>query len=55
MYHTCYVVNNMQTIIEQFVEKGGFLVSEPKEAILFGNKKVAFLMTEMGLIELLEE
>ena len=32
-----------------------FLVSEPKEAILFKNKKVAFLMTNIGLMELVEQ
>ena len=33
---------------------GAVLVREPLEAILFENKKVAFLMWNLGLIELIE-
>ena len=35
--------------------RGGVLVSEPKPAVLFGGRRVAFLYTRIGLIELLEE
>lgn len=54
LYHTCYEVANIEAKIDILVEKGAMLVSEPKEAILFNRKKVAFLMTAMGLIELVE-
>ncbi|MDD3206702.1 MAG: VOC family protein [Lachnospiraceae bacterium] len=54
LYHTCYEVADIEAKIETLVEKGAILVSEPKEAILFNRKKVAFLMTAMGLIELVE-
>ena len=30
------------------------MISDAKEAVLFDYKRVAFLMTEMGLIELVE-
>ncbi len=55
LYHTCYSTNNIEKTIEDLVSDGAFLVSSPKEAILFGNKKVAFLMWDLGLIELVEE
>ena len=55
LYHTCYTVHNMEQTIQQLIEDGAFLVREPKEAILFSNKKVAFLSWDLGLIELLEE
>ncbi len=55
LYHTCYSVNNIDNTIQELVKDGAFLVKEPKEAILFNNKKVAFLMWNLGLIELLEE
>ncbi len=55
LYHTCYSVKNINETITKLQEDGAFLVSPAKEAILFDNKKVAFLMWDLGLIELLEE
>jgi len=55
LYHTCYEVADIEQKIADFVENGAMLVSEPKPAILFDNKRVAFLMTELGLVELVEE
>ena len=52
-YHICYEVKNIQKSIDSF--KNSILISPPKEAILFNNKKVAFLYTPIGLIELLGE
>ena len=53
LYHTCYEVDNIE---EALAELRGDCValSEPKEAILFGGKRVVFLMSPVGLIELLE-
>ncbi len=55
IYHVCYESKDLNETMNDFIKEGGMLVSEPKEAPLFGNRKVAFLMTEMGLIELLEK
>lgn len=54
LYHTCYETNDINKEIEKLQKLDSFLVSEPKEAILFQNKKVAFLMTNIGLVELVE-
>lgn len=54
LYHTCYKVNDIMKTIEDLISKGAFLVSDAKEAVLFDGKKVAFLMWDIGLIELLE-
>lgn len=54
-YHLCYSVANMEKAIAHFENNGSLIVSEPKPAILFGGKRVAFLMTRIGLIELVEE
>ena len=54
LYHTCYETEYINKEIEKLQKLDGFLVSEPKEAILFKNKKVAFLMTNLGLMELVE-
>lgn len=54
-YHTCYVVSNIEEKIKELQNINCVLISNTKEAILFGNKKVAFLYTPFGMIELLEE
>jgi methylmalonyl-CoA/ethylmalonyl-CoA epimerase len=50
-YHICYEVDDIHKAIDGF--NGAILVSSPKEAILFDNRLVAFLMTPLGLVELL--
>lgn len=50
-YHICYEVDDINKAIESF--QGAILVSSPKEAILFDNRLVAFLITPIGLVELL--
>jgi methylmalonyl-CoA/ethylmalonyl-CoA epimerase len=54
LYHTCYETNDMQAAIKQFEEAGAMLISEPKPALLFNNRKVCFLFTPIGIVELLE-
>ena len=54
LYHTCFEVMDLEKKIACLVRNGALVVSEPKEAVLFGLRRVAFLATEMGLIELLE-
>ena len=54
LYHTCYTVKNIESTIKELINDGALLIRESKEAILFDNKKVAFLMWNLGLIELLE-
>ena len=56
LYHTCYLVENIADTINKLIcEDEALLVSPSKEAILFNNRKVAFLMWDLGLIELLEK
>lgn len=54
-YHMCYEVENLQLKLEELSRLGGVLVSKPKPAILFNNRKVAFIQMSYGLIELLEK
>jgi methylmalonyl-CoA/ethylmalonyl-CoA epimerase len=55
LYHTCWEVDNINEAIKLQVDSGAFLVSEPKEAILFDNRRVAFVYSDIGLVELLEK
>ncbi|WP_343611775.1 VOC family protein [Chryseobacterium oranimense] len=54
-YHICYEVDDIDQAIENLTENGGMLISPPKEAILFNNRKVAFLMLSYGIVELLNK
>jgi methylmalonyl-CoA/ethylmalonyl-CoA epimerase len=55
LYHTCWEVTNLKKTIEHFCLNGAVIISEPKPAILFDKRKVAFLFTAIGIVELLEE
>ena len=54
-YHICYAVEDLEAAIKHFEDNGSLVVSEPKPAILFDGKRVTFIMTKTGLIELVEE
>jgi len=54
LYHSCWEVNNIDTAIKNFCDNDAVLISEPKESLLFNNRKVAFLYTSIGILELLE-
>ena len=53
-YHICYEVESLESTIEDYLSKGAIMISEPKPAILFDNKRVSFLYLPYGLIELVE-
>ena len=52
-YHICYQVSDIEKAIDSF--QHSILISKPTEAILFNNCKVSFLLTPIGLVELLEK
>lgn len=54
-YHICYEVENIIEEKEKLIKNGAFLLSDEKEAVLFSNRKVCFLITSYGMIELLEK
>jgi methylmalonyl-CoA/ethylmalonyl-CoA epimerase len=51
-YHICYEVSDLNKAITQF--ENSLVISKPKNAILFDHRKVAFLLTPIGIVELLE-
>ena len=54
-YHICYSCENIDQEIKKISSNGGLIVSTPKPAKLFNEKRVAFLYVSYGLIELLEK
>jgi len=51
-YHVCYEVDNLDKSLKEFQQS--IVISKPTKAILFNNRRVAFIMTPIGIIELLE-
>ena len=54
LYHICYEVQDINKKIEEFKNNGAYVLSEPKIAVFFEGRKAVFIMTKLGLIELLE-
>lgn len=54
-YHVCYAVNNIEETLSFMASNGAVIISKPKPAILFDGKPVAFLLSPVGIIELLED
>jgi methylmalonyl-CoA/ethylmalonyl-CoA epimerase len=53
-YHECCEVPGLEAAISELAAKGCVVASGPAPAVLFGGRRVAFLVTPMGLLELLE-
>ena len=53
-YHLCYEVDDLDTTIDEYLSRGAMMISEPKPAVLFGGKRVAFLHLPYGLVEFVE-
>jgi methylmalonyl-CoA/ethylmalonyl-CoA epimerase len=53
-YHVCYEVDNIELTIDNLTKKSCILVRKPTPAILFYNRRVCFMYSPIGLIELLE-
>jgi methylmalonyl-CoA/ethylmalonyl-CoA epimerase len=53
-YHCCYEVPCLDSAIEKLRKEKCKVISKPVPAVLFDYRKVCFLMTPMGLIELLD-
>ena len=54
-YHLCFTVKDIDKTVQSMQEQGCIIVSHSKPAVLFNDRKVAFLYTPIGLVELLEE
>ena len=54
IFHTCYEVDDIDDASARLKKAGAMVVSPPQPAILFGGRRVSFLQTKIGLVELLE-
>jgi len=56
-YHLCFEVEDFDIVVENLTLGGDYkVIDSAKPAILFGNRRVIFLLNKyLGIIELLEE
>lgn len=54
-YHVCFEVSDIEQAVDRLVASGARRVTRPVPAALFGGRRVCFLSTPIGLVELLEE
>lgn len=54
-YHLCYEVDDLDAVLSESVGKGAMIISEPKPAVLFGGRRVAFVYLPYGLVEFVEK
>jgi methylmalonyl-CoA/ethylmalonyl-CoA epimerase len=52
-YHVCYEVDEITDAIAHFEAHGSRLISGPVPAVLFDGRPVAFLLSPIGLVEVL--
>ncbi|HKQ46827.1 MAG TPA: VOC family protein [Phycisphaerae bacterium] len=54
LYHICYEVDDLDERLLGLVNGGANLLSAPKPAVAFGGRRVAFVMVQGLMIELVE-
>jgi methylmalonyl-CoA/ethylmalonyl-CoA epimerase len=54
-YHICYTTPGLEETLDAARGAGAIVVSDPKPAVLFGGRRVAFVYTPLGLVEFLED
>ena len=54
LYHICYEVDDICVEKDRLIKAGAVVVSEDKTAVLLGGALVCFLLTPIGLIELMQ-
>lgn len=54
-YHICYEVADLNAAVQNLLTQGCIKALGPIKATLFDDREVAFLMSPLGLIELLEK
>ena len=55
LYHYCYEVDDITKSIKIFKDAGGSIILNPTPAILFNGRLVSFILTPIGMIELLNK
>ncbi len=54
LYHICHEVSDLNATLEHVTRNGAKIISPPKPAIAFQNRRVAFVMLSGLMVEFLE-
>jgi methylmalonyl-CoA/ethylmalonyl-CoA epimerase len=54
LYHMCYEINDLESVLANLKRAGSLIVISPTPSVLFKGRRVSFIHTPVGLIELLE-
>lgn len=54
IYHLCFEVADMEEALAEYRKNRDIVMSKPTPAVLFDNRRVAFVFTPIGIIELVE-
>lgn len=55
LYHVCFETDDLEENLQQMENSGAIMISLPKPAPLFDGRRVAFVATGVGMVELLEK
>lgn len=55
IYHLCFEVDDIEKKLSEYWECRDIIMMKPTPAVLFENRRVAFVFTRIGIIELVEK
>lgn len=55
IYHLCFEVDDIEGKLSEYRESRDIIMMKPTPAVLFENRRVAFVFTRIGIIELVEK
>lgn len=54
-YHICYRTGDLERTMLEARKLGALPTGDPVPAVLFGGRRIVFMLTELGLVEFLED
>ncbi|MCI8669526.1 MAG: VOC family protein [Lachnospiraceae bacterium] len=55
IYHLCFEVEDIEEAISGYRKSRDIIMTNPTPAVLFDNRRVAFVFSKIGIIELVEK
>lgn len=55
IYHLCFEVDDIEGKLLEYRESRDIIMTKPTPAVLFENRRVAFVFTRIGIVELVEK
>ncbi len=55
IYHLCFEVQDIEKAISEYRKRRDIIMTNPTPAVLFDNRRVAFVFSKIGIVELVEK